>query len=182
MAWQLALAVGSGLMSYGSSKRAAREAKRQAARQAAAILRQRFAVEELATQQHADRMESFRDLVNTNNAYAAYMGRSDRSIQALRKEEGRKYGRDVDRIKEQSRREIQKLRDEAQAVREQGRVTSRQYKNAANATLFNTAVSAATMLGSTPSTTTTSGGTSLGGGTGVNVQSPKVGMSPKVVY
>jgi hypothetical protein len=73
----------------------------------------------------------------------------------LRKEEGRKYGRDVDRIKEQSRREIQKLRDEAQAVREQGRVTSRQYKNAANATLFNTAVSAATMLGKTPSNETT---------------------------
>lgn len=155
MAWQLALAVGSGLMSYGSSKRAAREAKRQAELQAAAILRQRFAVEELATQQHVDRMESFRDLVNTNNAYAAYMGRSDRSIQALRKEEGRKYGRDVDRIKEQSRREIQKLRDEAQAVREQGRVTSRQYKNAANATLFNTAVSAATTLGKTPSNETT---------------------------
>jgi hypothetical protein len=167
MGWQLALAVGSGLMAYGSSKRAAREAKRQAERQAAAILLQRFAVEELATQQHVDRMESFRDLVNTNNAYAAYMGRSDRSIQALRKEEGRKYGRDVDRIKEQSRREIQKLRDEAQAVREQGRVTSKQYRNAANATLFNTVISAATMLGSTPSTTsgnvpTTPGNTGTG--------------------
>lgn len=179
MGWQLALAVGSGIASYGASKRAAREAKRQAERQAAAILRQRFAVEELATQQHVDRMESFRDLVNTNNAYAAYMGRSDRSIQALRKEEGRKYGRDVDRIKEQSRREIQKLRDEAQAVREQGRVTSKQYRNAANATLFNTAVSAATMLGSTPSTTSGNVPTTPGNtGTGAAVTVSELGKLP----
>ena len=94
--WQAALAVGSGLMSYGSSKRAARAARREAERQAAEILKQRFDVQEITTQQHMQRSEQFDELIASNIALSAFMGRGDRSIQALRKEEARRYGVDVD--------------------------------------------------------------------------------------
>jgi len=176
--WQAALAVGSGLMSYGSSKRAARAARREAERQAAEIRKQRFDVQEITTQQHMQRSEQFDELIASNIALAAFMGRGDRSIQALRKEEARRYGVDVDRLREQERREIENIERQAEETRRQGRITAQQYKTQARQSLFNTALTVASLYKAP--TTTTSGGTSLGGGTGVNVQSPKVGMSPKI--
>lgn len=171
MAWQLALAVGSGIASYGASKRAAREAKREAERQAAEIRKQRFDVQEITTQQHRQRSEQFQETGSSNAALAAFMGRGDRSIQALRREEARRYGVDVDRLREQERREIENIERQAEQTRRQGSIAAKQYKTQATASLFNTALTAASLY-KAPTTTT------MGG----NVQSPKIGMSPKIVY
>jgi hypothetical protein len=176
--WQVALAIGMGIASYGSSKRAAADAKRQAGRQAAEIRKQRFDVQELTAQQHLQRSEQFEETGSSNVALAAFMGRSDRSIQALRKEEARRYGLDVSRLREQERREIENIERQAEETRRQGRITAKQYKTQANQTLFNTALTTASLY---KAPTTPPGGTSLGGGTGVNMQSSKVGMSPKVL-
>jgi len=145
MAWPIVAAIALGGMQAGAQKAAGAAAYRDSLRQAAEVRKQRFDVEELAVQQHVDRMNSYRDLQSTNNAYAAFMGRSDRSIQALRKEEGRRYGRDVDRIREQERRELVKIERDAQEVVRQGEIANRQYKSAAKSTLFSTLGSAAMM-------------------------------------
>ena len=153
MVWQAALAVGSGIASYGSSKRAARAARREAARQAAEILNQRFVVREITTQQHMQRSEQFDELIASNIALAAFMGRGDRSIQALRKEEARRYGVDVDRLREQERREIENIKRQAAETLRQGRITAKQYKTQARQSLFNTALTAASLY-KAPTTTT----------------------------
>ena len=159
MSIQLAIAVGSGLMGYGSSKRAAREAKRQAERQAAEIRKQRFDVQEITTQQHRQRSEQFDELIASNIALAAFMGRGDRSIQALRKEEARRYGVDVDRLREQERREVENIERQAEETRRQGRITAKQYKTQARQSLFNTALTAASLYKAPTTTTTTLVGT-----------------------
>ena len=159
MSIQLAIAVGSGIASYGASKRAAREARREAERQAAEIRKQRFDVQEITTQQHMQRSEQFDELIASNIALAAFMGRGDRSIQALRKEEARRYGVDVDRLREQERREIENIERQAEETRRQGRITAQQYKTQARQSLFNTALTAASLYKAPTTTTTTLVGT-----------------------
>lgn len=151
--WQAALAVGSGIASYGASKRAAREAKREAERQAAEIRKQRFDVQEITAQQHMQRSEQFQETGSSNAALAAFMGRGDRSIQALRREEARRYGVDVDRLREQERREIENIERQAEQTRRQGSIAAKQYKTQATASLFNTALSVATLYAPSGSTT-----------------------------
>lgn len=163
MAWQIVAAVALGSMQAGAQKKAGAAAYRESLRQAAEIRKQRFDIEELAAQQHVDRMMSFRDLQSTNNAYAAFMGRSDRSIAALRNEEARRYGRDVDRIREQERREGVRINREAEETVRQGQIANKQYKAAAKATMFNTLASAAMMYNAPTGTTTPN---TTGGGTG----------------
>lgn len=153
MVWQAALAVGSGIASYSASKRAAKEARREAERQAAEIRKQRFDVQEITAQQHMQRSEQFQETGSSNLALAAFMGRSDRSIQALRKEEARRYGVDVNRLREQERREIENIERQAEQTRAQGRITASQYKTQAAASLFNTALSAASLYSPSGSTT-----------------------------
>lgn len=159
MSIQLAIAIGSGIVGYGGSKRAAREAKREAERQAAEIRKQRFDVQEITTQQHRQRSEQFDELIASNIALAAFMGRGDRSIQALRKEEARRYGVDVDRLREQERREIENIERQAEETRRQGRITAQQYKTQARQSLFNTALTAASLYKAPTTTTTTLVGT-----------------------
>lgn len=165
MAWQIAAAIAFGGMQAGAQKAAGAAAYRDSLRQAAEIRKQRFDIEELAAQQHVDRMMSFSDLQRTNNAYAAFMGRSDRSIAALRNEEARRYGRDVDRIREQERREGVRINREAEETIRQGQIANRQYKSAARTTMFNTFASAA-MMYSAPTGGGTTTPNTIGGGTG----------------
>ena len=147
MVWQVAAAfqVAGGFMSAGAKKKAGKAALREARMQAAEIRRQKFDVALLATQQHENRMDQFKDLVATNEAYAAFMNRSGRSLRALQKAEERKYGKDIDRIRLQESREKDKLEREAVATIERGYATSKAYKAAANATMFNAIASAATL-------------------------------------
>lgn len=143
--WQAALAVGSGIMGSRAKRKAARAARRDAERQAAEIRRQRFAVSELATQQHEQRSEAFKELAAYNQAMAAYSGRTDRSIAALRGEEERRYGRDVDRLRAQERREKESLEKQAQATLARGKVTSDVYRQQARQSLFDTAFKIASL-------------------------------------
>jgi hypothetical protein len=183
MAWQVAAAfqVAGGLGSARAKRKASRAAKREAEAQAAEFRRQTFEVAQLATEQHEQRSEQFKELAAYNEAMAAFMGRTGRSISALRKEEERRYGRDVNRLRAQEEREKQKLEKQAETTLARGRVTSDIYKAQAKASLLNTAFAAASLY-QPPGAKATIGGTSSGGGTGVNVQSSKTGMSPKVVY
>ena len=149
MAWQVvtaAFALGSGIAASKSSRKAAKAAMRDAKRQAAEIRRQKFDVARAATQQHLDRMEQFGELMNYNQAINAYMGRTGRSIQALRKREEIVYGRDVTRLRLQEQQEKERLEKEAQAVVARGRVTSDTYKTQARLSLFNSAYKAASLI------------------------------------
>lgn len=174
MAWQIAAAfqVAGGLYSARAKRKAAREARRQATAEAAALRAEKFEVAALATEQHADRMEQFTDLVATNEALAAFMGRSGRSIQALQKREQRKYGKDVDRIRQQEARQKESLESQARAALASGRVKSQAYKSAATASLLTTFGKAATLAG--PS----SQKTNFGGSSGASSSTPKTGMKP----
>ncbi len=149
MAWQVvtaAFALGSGIAGSKSSRKAAEAAMRDAKRQAAEIRRQKFDVSRAATQQHLDRMEQFGELINYNQAINAYMGRTGRSIQALRKREETVYGRDVTRLRLQEQQEKERLEKEAQAVVARGRVTSDTYKTQARLSLFDSAYKAASLI------------------------------------
>lgn len=159
MSIQLAIAVGSGFMGSRAKRKAARAARREAERQAAEIRKQRFDVQEITTQQHRQRSEQFDELIASNIALAAFMGRSDRSIQALRKEEARRYGVDVDRLREQERREVENIERQAEETLRQGRITAKQYKTQARQSLFNTALTAASLYKAPTTTTTTLVGT-----------------------
>ena len=140
MVWTVAAAfqVAGGLGSARAKRKAAREARRQAAAEAAALRAEKFEVAALATEQHADRMEQFTDLVATNEAFAAFMGRSGRSIQALQTREQRKYGKDINRIRQQEARQKESLEAQAVATIRAGRAKSSAYKSAATASLLTT--------------------------------------------
>ena len=147
MAWQVAAAfqVAGGLKSAKAKRKASRAAKREAEAQAAEFRRQTFEVAQLATEQHEQRSEQFKELAAYNEAMAAFMGRTGRSISALRKEEERRYGRDVNRLRAQEEREKQKLEKQAETTLARGRVTSDVYRQQARATLFDTAYKVASL-------------------------------------
>jgi polyhydroxyalkanoate synthesis regulator phasin len=128
--WQIAagLSVGSGFMGFGASRKAAKEIRKQAQMQAAEIRKQRFQISEIASQQHLQRLDTFKDTASTNTAMAAFMGRSDRSIGALRREEARRYGQDVNRIREQERRDIEKTEAEARMTIARGQASAKAAK------------------------------------------------------
>ena len=139
----LGISAVSGIAGFGAGKKAAKAAKREAARQAFEIELQRFQVRELATQQHLNRTEQYTQTASQNRAAAAYMGRSDRSIQALRNREARLYGRDVDRIRTQERQEIANLYKQARAVRAGGVAQAKSIKAQTYGSLLSTAITAA---------------------------------------
>ena len=148
MAWEVAAAfqVAGGLGSARAKRKAARAARREAEAQAAEFRRQKFDIAELATQQHEQRSEQFKELASYNEAMSAFMGRTGRSIAALRKEEERRYGRDVTRIRAQEEREKQRLEKQAKTTIARGRVTSDVYRQQARATLFDTAYKVSTLM------------------------------------
>jgi len=143
--WQIVAAVALGGMQASAQKAAGAAAYRESLRQAAEIRKQRFGIQELTVQQHLQRMEQFKDLQSTNNAYAAFMGRSDRSIAALRSEERRRYGQDISRLQEQERRDLEKVESEAQAEVGRGKVAKKAASQAATATMLGSLGSAALM-------------------------------------
>ena len=143
--WQIVAAVALGGMQASAQKAAGAAAYRESLRQAAEIRKQRFGIQELTVQQHLQRMEQFKYLQSTNNAYAAFMGRSDRSIAALRSEERRRYGQDISRLQEQERRDLEKVEAEAQAEVGRGKVAKKAASQAATATMLGSLGSAALM-------------------------------------
>ena len=147
MAWQVAaaFAVAGGLGSSRAKRKAARAARREAQAQAREIRAQKADVALAATQQHENRMLQFEELVNYNDAVNAYMGRTGRTVAALRKREERTYGKDVTRIRFQEQREKDRLEKEAQAVVRRGRASSDAYKTQARLSLFETAYKAASL-------------------------------------
>lgn len=181
MGWQLAaaIAVGSGIMAAGQTRAAGQVARTQARLQAIEIRKQRFGLQEQALQTQQQRMEQFEDLVNTNAAFAAFMGRSDRSIRALQQKEARKYSTDVRRIQAQAQREIDKLNLQARVEEQKGDVAREVASYNANAQLISTIGSAAMLYGvgsggsSTSANTSTAG---LGGSPSLNLTNP--GMAP----
>jgi hypothetical protein len=147
MAWvAAAFQVAGGLASARAKRKASRAARREAEAQAAEFRRQIFEVAQLATEQHEQRSEQFTELVAQNEAMAAFMGRTGRSISALRKEEERRYGRDVSRLRAQEERDKQKLEKQAKTTIARGRVTSDVYRQQARATLLDTAYKASTLM------------------------------------
>ena len=139
----LGLSAISGIAGFSSGKKAKRAAQREAARQAREIELQRFQVREIATQQHLNRTEQYAQTASQNRAAAAYMGRSDRSIEALRRREATLYGRDVDRIRTQEEQEVANLYKEASAVRARGRAQAKSIKAQTYGSLLSTAITAA---------------------------------------
>ena len=161
MGWQIAaaIAVGSGIAGAGQTRAAGQEARTQARLQAIEIRKQRFGFQEQALQTQQQRMEQFEDLVNTNAAFAAFMGRSDRSIRALQKREARKYSTDVRRIQAQAQREIDKLNLQARVEEQRGESAKRIASYTANAQLISTIGSAAMLYGVGSGSPSTSGST-----------------------
>lgn len=146
--WQIAAAisVGSGFMGMSASRSAARAIRRQAQTQAAEIRKQRFQISEIAAQQHLQRLDTFKDTASTNNSMAAFMGRSDRSIQALRLEEARRYGQDIDRIREQERRDIENVESEAKMTLARGRASAKAAKAQGKASMLSSLGRAASLV------------------------------------
>jgi len=175
--WAVSAAFGlmSGYQQGQEYRKAGQQALVEARLQAAEIRSQKNDVSILATEQHADRMQQFANLVSTNNAYAAYMGRQDRSIQALLRREQAKYGRDVDRIRSQEAREKASLEKQAQATVERGRAQNKQYRSAARSSMFNAVASAVTM-----SVAGSSGGTSSSSTKAVTTTPGNTGTGAKV--
>ena len=161
MGWAIAaaIAVGSGIAGAGQTRAAGQEARTQARLQAIEIRKQRFGFQEQALQTQQQRMEQFEDLVNTNAAFAAFMGRSDRSIRALQKREARKYSTDVRRIQAQAQREIDKLNLQARVEEQRGESAKRVASYNANAQLISTIGSAAMLYGVGSGSPSTSGST-----------------------
>ena len=150
MPWQLAaaIAVGSGIAASEQQKAGGAAARTQSRLQAAEIRKQRFAIQEVALQNQQQRLEQFEDLVNTNEAFAGFMGRSDRSISALKKREATKYSTDVRRIQAQASREIKKLSTQARVEEQRGDVQKKIADYNAKATLISSVGSAAMIYGS----------------------------------
>lgn len=148
MGWPIAaaFAIAGGFKSAQQQRKAGSVALGEAKAQAAEIRRQKFDVALLASQQHQDRMEQFKDLVAYNEAAAAYAGRTGRSLAALRKREERKYGRDVSRIREQEAREKERLEKEAVSTVRRGEVDRKTYREQARGTLLGTAYKAASLV------------------------------------
>jgi hypothetical protein len=141
-----ALAAASAYSSYKAGKeqrKAGKAARREAELQAQSILRQRKAVSRLADQQHFDRLMQLKDLASTNEAFAAFMGRSDRSIKALQKREQRKYAEDVRRISLQEAMELGRLEEQADVERRRGENLSKQYKIQSRGTTVSSLLKAA---------------------------------------
>lgn len=135
--------VASGLESAKQQRKAGKAARREAELQAQAILRQREVVSRLADQQHFDRLMQLKDLASTNEAFAAFMGRSDRSIKALQKREQRKYAEDVRRISLQEAMELGRLEEQADVERRRGENLSKQYKIQSRGTTVSSLLKAA---------------------------------------
>ena len=148
MGWAIAaaFATAGGLESARQQRKAGKVALREARAQAAEIRRQKFDVAEMATQQHQQRMEQFKELVSYNEAAAAYAGRTGRSLAALRKREERLYGRDVSRIREQEAREKERLEKEAVITERRGKVSRDVYRERSRSTLLGTAYKAASLV------------------------------------
>lgn len=149
MAWQF-LAAGAAFMSGMSAAsqygKAGSAALREARAQAAEIRREKLDVALLATQQHEQRSAQFKQLTDYNEAMSAFMGRTGRSIDALRREEQRRYGRDVDRLREQEKREKDKIEKQAQATEARGRVSKDIYEQKARGSLLDTAFKVGSIL------------------------------------
>ena len=140
MGWMIAaaFATAAGLESAKQQRKAGRAAIRESKAQAAEILRQKADVSILASQQHQNRMEQFKDLVAYNEAAAAYAGRTGRSLAALRKREETLYGRDVSRMRIQEARDIKRLEKQADVALRGGEVSRDVYREQARSTLLNT--------------------------------------------
>ena len=137
-AWMIpaAFSLAAGINSAKQYRKASKSAVSEAKAQAAEIRRQKFDVELLTAQQHQNRMEQFSELVSQNEAQTAYMGRTGRSIQALRKREERLYGRDVSRMRVQEAREKRRLEAEARATTSRGLSSSEAYRSQARTSLL----------------------------------------------
>ena len=134
------LSIASGIMGSRSKRKAARAAMREAARQADEILLQIGMVEERAAQEHVDMQEQLQEFEDYNTARAAFTGREDRSIKAIRKEARSKYGRNIDRMHEGVKRETDSIKRESAAVRRRGASEASIYKSQARASLLDSAL------------------------------------------
>jgi len=147
MAYAQAISAGfsvvSGIMGSRSKRKAAKRARREAARQADEILLQIGMMEERAAQEHLDMQEQLQEMESYNAAAAAYAGRTDRSLEAIRKAGREKYGKNIDRLRAGVDRERESIKREAEAVRRSGASAAAAYRSEARASLFDTALRAA---------------------------------------
>lgn len=145
--WLIPAAFGlaGGVRAASEYRSAGRAAKRESKAQAAEIRRQKFDIAQIATQQHRNRMEQFAELAQFNEAQNAFMQRTGRSIDALRKREERLYGRDVANIRLQEAREKEATERQAAAVERRGISEAERFKSQARQSLFQTAYSTATL-------------------------------------
>ena len=140
-----ALGIAGGVRAASEYRSAGRAAEREAKAQAAEIRRQKVDIAEIATQQHRNRMEQFAELAQFNEAQNAFMQRTGRSIDALRKREERLYGRDVANIRLQEAKEKEATERQAAAVERRGISEAERFKSQARQSLFQTAYSTATL-------------------------------------
>lgn len=147
--WAVAAAfsVASGFESARQYRLAGKEAIRQSIAQAAELERQKADINIIASEQHFDRMNEFKDLVSENEAYIAAMGREDRSVKALQKREQDKYSRDISRLRSQQKRDLDTVDRQIEAELASGRARNRQYRSAARGSLLSTFSNAANLVG-----------------------------------
>lgn len=131
-----AVGVYSAVSGASASRKAGKAAANAAKVNAANLEKQRFAIREIATQDHESLMEQFNSMRSYNNAMAAFSGRSDRSIAALRKNANRLYGRDITRLREDEERNVAQVLSDAAAIRAGGQAQERQYRAQATASLL----------------------------------------------
>ena len=140
-----ALGVYGGMMQASAYRSASSAERRESRRQAAEIRREKYDIALIANEAHRNRMEQFTELAAYNEAQNAYMGRTGRSIAALRKREENIYGREVTNLRLQEAREKENIERKAAAVEQRGISAAKQFESKARQSLFQTAYNTATL-------------------------------------
>lgn len=122
--WQVLAAiagVGSTVLSASQQRKAGKAAQQDARRQADALRDNIAMIELTAIQQHNDRVQQLQDFASQARAMSAYMGRDDRSVDAIMKRAEADKNRDLQRIKLQSLLEVSQTLAEANALEYTGK-------------------------------------------------------------
>ena len=135
-------AVLSGVMGARSAKAAGRAAAADAARQAEL---QRAQIQQLrvsSAQQHQDRLEDLTETFKTIDAMAAYAGREDRSVAAIREKQRAAAARDISRLALQTETEADLIEKGASATEARGAAQKKASGYQAAASLLGAGVNA----------------------------------------
>ena len=144
--WQVLAAiagVGAAGISAYQQRKAGKAAQQDARRQADAMRNSIAMIELTAIQQHNDRVQQLQDFASHARAMSAYMGRDDRSVDAIMKRAEADKNKDLQRIKLQSLLEVSQTLAEANALEYTGKAQRQAAAAQSVSTLLNAASKAA---------------------------------------